>query len=133
MRVTGRLFALLAAFFGLLAAIYWWLAKEPAGTAALVFTGALGFLIAFYLLFTAKRIDPLPEDDNEGDIVDSAGVQGFYSPHSWWPLPVGAGAAIVGLGLVFLMWWLIILGAIVTIVGVTGILFEYYAGEFARE
>ncbi|MFL6179760.1 MAG: cytochrome c oxidase subunit 4 [Actinomycetes bacterium] len=133
MRVTGRLFAVLAAFFALVGAVYWWLAKEPAGTAALVFTGALGFLIAFYLLFTAKRLDPLPEDDNEGDIVESAGVQGFYSPHSWWPLPVGAGAAIVGLGLVFLMWWLIILGAIVTIAGVTGILFEYYAGEFARE
>jgi hypothetical protein len=31
------------------------------------------------------------------------------------------------------MWWLIILGVVVTIVGVTGILFEYYAGEFARE
>jgi hypothetical protein len=133
MRVTGRLFALLAVFFGLLAAIYWWLAKEPAGTAALVFTGALGFLIAFYLLFTAKRIEPLPEDDDEGDIVEGAGVQGFYSPHSWWPLPVGAGAATVGIGLVFLMWWLIILGVVITIVGVSGILFEYYAGEFARE
>ena len=133
MRVTGRLFALLAVFFALLAAVYWWLAKEPAGTAALVFTGALGFLIAFYLLFTAKRIEPLPEDDDEGDISEGAGVQGFYSPHSWWPLPVGAGAAIIGFGLVFLMWWLIILGAVVTIVGVSGILFEYYAGEFARE
>jgi hypothetical protein len=133
MRVTGRLFALLAVFFGLLAAIYWWLAKEPAGTAALVFSGALGFLIAFYLLFTAKRIEPLPEDDDEGDIVEGAGVQGFYSPHSWWPLPVGAGAATVGIGLVFLMWWLIILGVVITIVGVSGILFEYYAGEFARE
>jgi hypothetical protein len=133
MRVSGRLFGVLAVFFGGLGAIYWWLAKEPAGTAALVFTGALGFLIAFYLLFTAKRIEPLPEDDDEGDIVEGAGVQGFYSPYSWWPLPVGAGAAIVGFGLVFLMWWLIILGVVVTIVGVTGILFEYYAGEFARE
>jgi hypothetical protein len=133
MRVSGRLFALLAVFFALLAAVYWYLAKEPAGTAALVFTGALGFLIAFYLLFTAKRIEPLPEDDDEGDIAEGAGVQGFYSPHSWWPLPVGAGAATVGFGLVFLMWWLIILGAVITIVGVAGILFEYYVGEFARE
>jgi hypothetical protein len=133
MRVSGRLFALLAVFFALIAAVYWWLAKEPAGTAALVFTGALGFLIAFYLLFTAKRIEPLPEDDDEGDIVEGAGVQGFYSPHSWWPLPVGAGAATVGFGLVFLMWWLIVLGAVITIIGVTGILFEYYVGEFARE
>ncbi len=133
MRVSGWLFGLLAVFFGLIAAVYWYLAKEPAGTAALVFTGALGFLIAFYLLFTAKRIEPLPEDDNEGDIVEGAGVQGFFSPHSWWPLPVGAGAATIGFGLIFAMWWIIILGAVLTIVGVAGILFEYYVGEFARE
>ena len=133
MRVSGRLFAIIAAFFTLLAVVYWFLAKEPAGTAALVFTGALGFLVAFYLLFTARRVEPLPEDDDEGDVAEGAGVQGFFSPHSWWPLVVGAGAAIIGFGLVFLMWWIMILGVVVTMVGVTGILFEYYAGEFARD
>jgi len=133
MRVSGRLFGIIAAFFTLIAVVYWFLAKEPAGTAALVFTGALGFLVAFYLLFTARRVEPLPEDDDEGDIAEGAGVQGFYSPHSWWPLAVGAGAAIIGFGLVFLMWWIMILGVVVTMVGVTGILFEYYAGEFARD
>ena len=133
MRVSGRLFAIIAAFFTLIAVIYWFLAKEPAGTAALVFTGALGFLVAFYLLFTARRVEPLPEDDDEGDIAEGAGVQGFYSPHSWWPLPVGVGAAIIGFGLIFLMWWIMILGVVVTMIGVTGILFEYYAGEFARD
>jgi len=127
------LFGVIAAFFGLVAVIYWILAKEPAGTAALAFTGALGLLVAFYLLFTAQRIEPLPEDDEEGEIAEGAGVQGFYSPHSWWPLPVGAGAAIIGLGLVFVMWWLIILGVVVTVVATAGLLFEYYAGEFARE
>lgn len=133
MRASGRLFAGLAFFFTVLGAIYWWLADEPAGTAALIFTGALGFLIAFYLLFTARRVEPLPEDDDEGDIAEGAGEQGFYSPHSWWPLPVGVGSALTALGLVFIMWWMIILGLVVTIVGVTGLLFEYYQGEFARE
>jgi len=133
MRVSGRLFALLAVFFALTAVIYWYLAKEPAGTAALVFTGALGFLVAFYLLFTARRVEPLPEDDDEGDIAESAGIQGFYSPHSWWPLPLGLGAATIGVGLVFLMWWIIIMGVVIIIVGVSGLLFEYYAGEFARD
>lgn len=133
MRVSGRMFAWLAVFFGGLGAIYWALAKEPAGAAALAFTGALGFLISFYLLFTAKRIEPLPEDDDEGDIAEGAGVQGFYSPYSWWPLVVGAGAATAGFGLAFLLWWVIILGVVMTLIGVTGILFEYYAGEFARE
>jgi hypothetical protein len=133
MRVSGRLFGLLAVFFALVGAVYWFLAKEPAGTAALIFTGALGFLVAFYLLFTAKRIEPVPEDDQEGDIAEGAAVQGFYSPHSWWPLVVGGGAAVIGLGLCFLMWWLIVVGVVVALVGVSGILFEYYAGEFVRE
>ncbi len=84
----------------LLAVVYWFLSEEPAGTAALVFTGGLGFLVAFYLLFTAKRVEPLPEDDDEGEIAEGAGAQGFYSPHSWWPLPVAGGAAVIGLGLV---------------------------------
>ena len=78
--------------------------------------GGLGFLVAFYLLFTAKRVEPLPEDDDEGDIAEGAGVQGFYSPHSWWPLPVALGAATIGIGLVYVMWWMIILGVVVTMV-----------------
>lgn len=133
MRTTGRLFALIAVFFALIAVIYWFLAKEPAGTAALVFTGALGFLVAFYLLFTAKRVEPLPEDDEEGDIADGAGVQGFYSPHSWWPLPVALGAATIALGLAFVMWWLIVVGVVLTVVSTAALVFEYYRGEFSRQ
>ena len=133
MRTTGRLFAGLAVFFGLLGAVYWVLSKEPAGAAALVFTGALGFLVAFYFLFTAKRIEPLPEDDDDGEISEGAGEQGFYSPHSWWPLPLGAGAAITAMGLVFVLWWLILLGVAVLMFSLTGLLFEYYRGEFVRE
>lgn len=133
MRVTGWLFGGLSAFFALLGVIYWALAHEPAGTAALIFTAGLGFLIAFYLLFTAKRVEPLPEDDDEGDIAEGAGEQGFYSPHSWWPLPLGLGTAMIGLGFVFVMWWLILMGVAVTLFAVTGLVFEYYRGEFVRE
>ena len=52
---------------------------------------------------------------------------------TWWPLPVALGAAVIGMGLVFVMWWLIILGVVLTVVATAGMLFEYYAGEFARE
>ena len=133
MRVTGRLFAGIAAFFGLVGIVYWLLAKEPAGAAALVFTGGLGFLIAFYFLFTAKRVEPLPEDDDDGEIADAAGEYGFFSPHSWWPLPIGGGSAVIAVGLAFESWWLILLGVAVLMFSVTGLLFEYYRGEFARQ
>lgn len=132
MRVTGLLFAGIAVFFGLVGSVYWLLSGEPAGAAALIFTGGLGFLIAFYFLFTAKRVEPLPEDDEEGEVADVAGEYGFFSPHSWWPLPIGLGAAVIALGLCFLMWWMIGLGVVILMVSVTGLLFEYYRGDFAR-
>ena len=133
MRITGRMFGGLAAFFGLLGAVYWVMSKEPAGTAALVFTAGLGFLTAFYLLFTARRVEPLPEDDDEGDIAEGAGEQGFYSPNSWWPLPLGVGSATIAMGVVFLMWWLILLGVVVLLFAVSGLVFEYYRRDFVRE
>lgn len=133
MRTTGRLFAVIAVFFALVGVVYWWLSDEPAGAAALIFTGGLGFLVAFYFLFTAKRLEPMPEDDEFGEIAEGAGEQGFYSPHSWWPLAVGAATAVVGLGLIFLMWWMLVLGLVATIVATTGLLFEYYYGDFARK
>lgn len=133
MRTAGRLFIGIAIFFGLTGLVYWFLAHEPAGAAALLFTGGLGFLIAFYLLFTARRIEPLPEDDEEGEIAEGAGVQGFFSPYSWSPLAVGASAATIALGVAFLMWWMIILGIVATLVASAYMLFEYYIGDFVRQ
>ena len=132
MRVGGVLFAILAVFFGLIGAVYWYLAHEPAGAAALVFTAGLAFLVAYYFLFTARRVEPLPEDDDEGNIEDGAGQYGFFSPYSWWPLIVAGCAATIGLGLVFFVWWLIALGVVATILGTVGWLFEYYRGDFVR-
>ena len=132
MRVTGLLFGVLTVFFGLVAAVYWVLAHEPAGAAALVFTAGLAFLASYYFLFTARRVEPLPEDDEEGNIEDGAGQYGFFSPYSWWPMVVAGTAAVIGLGLVFFVWWLIALGVVATILGTVGWLFEYYRGDFVR-
>ena len=41
-------------------------------------------------------------------------------------------AAVTALGLVYLAWWMILLGVVVLMAGVTGLLFEYYRGEFVR-
>ena len=87
MKVEGWLFAAGFFFFSLAAVVYWLLSEEVVGTVALGFTSGLAFLTGYYLLFTARRIDRRPEDSVDAEISDGAGELGFYSPHSWWPLP----------------------------------------------
>lgn len=128
MKVEGWLFAAGFIFFSISAVIYGVLAEEPVGTVALAFTAGLAFLIGYYLLFTARRIDPRPEDSLTAEIDEGAGELGFYSPHSWWPLPVAFFAAVSFIGIVF-GWWLFIIGAIGGGLSVIGLVFEYYRGE----
>ena len=131
MKVEGWLFAAGFFFFAIAAVIYGVLSEEPAGTAALAFTAGLAFLVGYYLLFTARRIDRRPEDNVYAEIADGAGELGFYSPHSWWPLPVGFFAACTFLGII-IGWWLVIIGAIGGGLAVIGLVFEYYRGEPAH-
>lgn len=131
MKVEGWLFAAGFGFFAVLAVIYGVLSEEPAGTAALAFTGLLAFLVGYYLLFTARRIDSRPEDRPDADIEEGAGELGFYSPHSWWPLPLAFFAAVSFLGIV-IGWWLFIIGAVGGMFAVVGLVFEYYRGEPAH-
>jgi hypothetical protein len=128
MKVEGWLFAAGFFFFAISAVIYGLLAEEPVGTVALAFTAGLAFLVGYYLLFTARRIDPRPEDSQTAEIAEGAGELGFYSPHSWWPLPVAFFAATAFLG-VAVGWWLFIIGAIGGALSVIGLVFEYYRGE----
>ena len=128
MKVEGWLFAAGFFFFAIAAVIYGLLAEEPVGTVALAFTAGLAFLVGYYLLFTARRIDPRPEDSKTAEIVEGAGELGFYSPHSWWPLAVAGSAAITFLG-VAIGWWLFIIGAGAGGLAVIGLVFEYYRGE----
>ncbi len=131
MKVEGWLFAAGFFFFGLAAVIYGVLSGEPVGTVALAFTAGLAFLVGYYLLFTARRIDERPEDSPTAEIEDGAGELGFYSPHSWWPLAVAASAAIAFLGIIF-GWWLFLIGAGAATLSVIGMVFEYHRGEPAH-
>ena len=131
MKAEGLLFASGVAFFGAVSVIYWVFSEEPAGTTALAFTGGLALLVGYYVLFTGRRVGTRPEDRNDGDIEEAAGEYGFFSPHSWWPLPTAAGAAITGLGIIF-GWWLVFLGILVLGYAVLGMVFEYYRGEHAH-
>ena len=126
MKVEGYLFAFIAVFLAVVDVIYWFTSHDPTGTTALALGAGLGTLTGFYLLFTAHRIEPRPEDLDDADISDGAGELGFFSPYSWAPLWCGLAAATCFLGLVF-GWWLFFMGAAFAIPAVGSMVFEYYS------
>ena len=131
MRIEGGLFGLGFVFYTLLAGVYWYFSRDEIGTTALALTGGMAFLISFYELYTSKRVYPRPEDRLDAEIDEADPEYGFYSPHSWWPLAVAVSTVIVVLGLIFAV-WLIVLGVAALVLGLVGLLFEYYRGEFAH-
>ena len=131
MKVEGRLFAAGSVSFLSIAAIYWYTARDPIGTTALTMSGMLAALVAFYVLYTSKRVWPRPEDRLDANIDEADPEYGFFSPHSWWPLVIGVAVMFTALGLVFAV-WLIALGVFALVFGLIGWMFEYYRGEFAR-
>jgi hypothetical protein len=82
-------------------------------------------MVGFYVWFTQKRIGKiLPEDNVTAQISDGAGDLGFYSPHSWWPLPVGLSACALSLSLV-IGWWLSLISVGALIISIIGMVTEY--------
>jgi hypothetical protein len=131
MKIEGWAFVLGFIFYSVVGGAYWYFSRDEVGTTLLVLTGGLAFLVAFYTLYTAKRVYPRPEDRPDGEIDEADPEYGFFSPHSWWPLVTGIGAGAIALGLVFAAWF-VVLGLGILLIGIIGWLFEYYRGEFAR-
>jgi hypothetical protein len=127
MRVEGAIFALIAAFLGAVTLVYWLLSRDPTGTTALGLSAGLAFIIAYYLFFTARRMDLRPEDRDDAEIAEGAGEVGFFPPHSWWPIATAASFATIGLGLIFGR-FLAVIGFGFILVSVVGFTFEYYLG-----
>ncbi len=125
MKVNWRLFSGLAVFYVIVTVVYWRVGGEPVGIGGMLLAAGLAGMVAFYLWFTQRRIGViLPEDSVTAEIIDGAGELGFYSPHSWWPLPVAFGACSMGLGLI-IGWWLVLIGLGALIVAVIGMVTEY--------
>ena len=131
MKIEGLLFAMGAVFYAVIAAIYWYFSRDQIGTTALALTGALAFLVAFYALYTSKRVYPRPEDRLDAEVEEADPEYGFFSPHSWWPLVLGFSTMVIVFGLIFAV-WLIVLGVFVLFVALIGWMFEYYRGAFAH-
>lgn len=125
MKFGSRLFLFLFLFYAVVTVVYWRLAKEPVGITALALSAGLALIIGYYFWFTNRRTGGvLPEDNLEADIADGAGELGFYSPHSWWPLPVALSATATGLGLI-VGWWLTLIAVGALLISVLGFVLEY--------
>lgn len=135
MRSEAKLFNGLTLFLFIMAAVYgvWTYNSvehtEWVGVTALVMSGLLTGMIGQYFSFVARRIDARPEDREDADISEGAGELGFFSPGSYWPFTLAASASIAGIGIVFWMPWLMVIGGVMILLSVGGLLFEYYSSS----
>jgi hypothetical protein len=129
MKIEANLFNLLIPFFIVIAVIYGFMTdwNEWVGFTCLILTAGLVFMVGVYLSLVARRIDPRPSDDPEGEIAQGAGPYGFFSPWSWWPI-VLAGAASICFRGVAIGWWIFGVGAVLGVIALVGWVFEYSRG-----
>ena len=127
MKVEGYVFAFIAVFLVPVTAVYWILSQDPTGTTCLALSIGLTFMIGYYLLFTARRMEARPEDRGDADISEGSGEMGFFSPHSWWPIYTAGAFSLTAIGLIFGP-WLFLIGFVLVLITSMGFLFEYYVG-----
>ena len=125
MKTNWMLFVGLSIFYVIMTIVYWQVDGEPLGITGLMLSAGLAGMVGFYVWFTQKRIGKvLPEDNTTAEIADGAGELGFFSPHSWWPLPTGMCAVATGLGLI-IGWWFTLIAVTGLIISVIGWVTEY--------
>src|ERR1700710_1116199 len=125
MKVEGIIFSIYAAFLGVAGIVYWALIKDKAettGVVALLISMGLGLLIGGYLLFTARRMEPRPQDLPDAEVADGAGELGHFSPRSYWPFFIAFSLFLMLLGTMIGVWLGLIAGVFV-FVSVVGLVF----------
>ncbi len=133
MKVESWIFLGGVFFFAPIAVVYGYMTNwsEWVGFLALLMLVGLSAMVGWYLMFTAKRVGLRPEDRVDGEIHENAGDIGMFSPWSWWPLVLAGSAAIAFLGIA-VGWWVFFIGAGLSIVGLTGWVYEYSRGDHAH-
>ncbi len=138
MKTTINLFWVLLGFFALLTVVYvaWAIIDtgevEWVGAVAIGLCALLSAFIAVYLrLVYRNQGGELAEDRLDADIDDGEAEQGFFSPWSWWPVFLAAGAALVFLGL-SISFWIVAYAVPIALLALVGWVYEYYRGNFGR-
>jgi len=134
MKLTIKLMLLLGAFSLLAGVVYGFLTRfdELVGFPGLLAVGIMSFMLAVYLWLVDRNTGGvLPEDKLDGEIVESAGEYGHFSPWSWWPLLLGTGCALAFTALA-MGWWILGLAVPVAVLGLLGLIFEHSRGDHAH-
>ena len=127
MKIEGYLFTVYAIFLAVVTPIYAYLSGDWTGATCLALSIGLAFMIGWYLLFTARRMEARPEDRPDAEISEGAGEVGFFPPHSWWPIALAAAFTVTTLGLLVGPFLVMIGFGLLTLASM-GFLFEYYVG-----
>jgi len=127
-KVEARIFLIVAVFCFVVVTIYAWWAREVVGIVGLSLTGGLCLIIGTYFQFISRRVEQRPEDNPDAEVSDGAGELGFFSPGSYWPFGLALGAALGGISLAFFYPWLMAIAAVVILLMVAGLVFEYHVG-----
>lgn len=136
MRSSAKIFYGVTVFYVIAGVFYMWLTAHSSdsgnvkglewfGAVAMVFSALLTLMLGAYFHFTDRRIDILPHDWEEAEIEDGAGMLGFFSPGSIWPFVMTVAIAILAFGIVYMAYWLLVLGAVILIWSGTMLNLEY--------
>jgi hypothetical protein len=117
MTIATKLTLGVALFLAVLAAIYWFTSYEDAGTAMLSLGAVAYIILGGYLGFNVRRMLKahvvLSEDQENATPAGHTEPVGYFPAASVWPAAMGLGVVILGLGLVFGYWFLVLGGILV--------------------
>lgn len=124
--ICGIFFAAVAVVYGLYTDF-----SEMVGFPALLLVGGMSLMIGVYLWLTDRRVGRQPADNEHAEISDADAEYGVFSPWSWWPITCAAAAAIAFFGIA-IGWWIFPFGAVLGVVALVGLAYEYDRGDHAH-
>lgn len=98
---------------------------EWIGIVGMTLATLLCLMLGGYLHITDNKTDIAPEDWEEAETEDGAGILGFFSPNSIWPFAMTISIIPLGLGVIYLYFWLIALGAVMLVFSTTMLSLQY--------
>lgn len=98
---------------------------EPVGIVVFVLAFLFSMMLGGYFHITERGTDVLPEDWEEAEVEDAAGIYGFFSPSSIWPFAMTGAIAVLGYGVAFFYLWMIALGLVLLFWSATMLSLQY--------